>query len=166
MSDLAKLILLKSTLFKKGQVLQGILIMKLTMVFFIKWTQNLQWQSKFEFEIFNEKWWDTLKPHFSGSTWVLKIIENITWLMSFLLGDSVREYISIQCHFTHFNEKTWFALLIMIIIDIQGRGKYFFHIFYNRIYTWSLGTNIFFTIFEEEFIYLKILPSPPLSLDI
>ena len=45
-------------------------------------------------------------------------------------------------------------------IEPQTSTKIFFHIFCNAIYTWSLGAHIFFTTFEEEFIYFKILPSP------
>ena len=42
----------------------------------------------------------------------------------------------------------------------EAAQKYFFHIFCKGRYTWSLGENISFTTFEEEFIYCKILPSP------
>ena len=42
-----------------------------------------------------------------------------------------------------------------------SRAKIFSHIFCNEIYTWALGGNSFFSIFEDELIYFKILPSPP-----
>ena len=38
------------------------------------------------------------------------------------------------------------------VFHVEAAYTFFFHIFCNRRYTWSLGTNIFFTTFEEEFI--------------
>ena len=37
-----------------------------------------------------------------------------------------------------------------LFISCLSDAKYSFHIFCNAIYTWSLGANIFFIIFEEE----------------
>ena len=58
-----------------------------------------------------------------------------------------------------------------IFFAFTRRQNILLNIFFNGIYTWSFGANIFFTtceeefifftIFEEEFIYFKILPSPP-----
>ena len=41
------------------------------------------------------------------------------------------------------------------------KNIYFFHIFCNGIYTWSLGANIFFAVFEEELISKFFLAPPP-----
>ena len=57
-----------------------------------------------------------------------------------------------------------------MVFHVDATPKYSLNIFCNGRYTWSLGANISFTTCEEEFIFLtifeefiyfKILPSPP-----
>ena len=52
-------------------------------------------------------------------------------------------------------------LFISHLSHLRGAKKFFFPILCNEIYTWTLGGNIFFTIFEEEFVHFMNLPSPP-----
>ena len=47
------------------------------------------------------------------------------------------------------------------LFHVEAARQYFFHIFCIGRYTGTLDVKFFFATFQEEFIYFKILPTPP-----